>query len=79
MELSSNILCFTLHKRCGVLKNVDVINGYSILALLNSWLMILELSFAVVNGIVGWWNEQGTKKIMPIKRVWSEEECLAMR
>ena len=29
---------------------------------------------------MGWWDEPPrTKKIMPFKRVWSEEECLAMR
>jgi hypothetical protein len=39
----------------------------------------IELRCRKCNGIIGWWDEQGTKKIMPIKRVWSEEECLTMR
>ena len=29
---------------------------------------------------MGWWDEPSrTKKIMPFKRAWSEEECFAMR
>ena len=29
---------------------------------------------------MGWWDESPRrKKIMPFKRAWSEEECLAMR
>jgi hypothetical protein len=29
---------------------------------------------------MGWWDEPScAKKIMPFKRAWSEEECLAMR
>jgi hypothetical protein len=32
------------------------------------------------HGLMGWWDEPPkTKKIMPFKRAWSEEECLAMR
>lgn len=32
------------------------------------------------NGIVGWLDEPSpVKKIIPVKRAWSEEECLAMR
>ena len=38
----------------------------------------IELRCRKCNGIVGWWDAQCTK-IMPNKRVWSEEECLAMR
>jgi hypothetical protein len=29
---------------------------------------------------MGWWDEPShTTKIMPIKRDWSKEECMAMR
>ena len=32
------------------------------------------------NGIVGWIDESSpTSKIMPTKRAWSEDECMAMR
>jgi hypothetical protein len=39
----------------------------------------IELRCRKCNGIVGWWDERGTKKITPIKRTWSKDECLAMR
>ena len=32
------------------------------------------------HGLMGWWDEPShATKIMPIKRDWSKEECLAMR
>ena len=38
-----------------------------------------ELRYGRCHGLVGWWDESPrTKKIMPFKRAWSEEECLAM-
>jgi hypothetical protein len=40
----------------------------------------VELRCRSCNGLVGWWDvPSGVKKIMPFKRMWSEEECLAMR
>jgi len=40
----------------------------------------IELRCSRCHGLMGWWDEQPrTKKIMPWKRAWSEEECLAMR
>jgi hypothetical protein len=39
---------------------------------------IIELECNICNGLVGWWHSL-TKKIMPLKRKWSEEERLAMR
>lgn len=39
-----------------------------------------ELRCSRCKGLIGWWDEPPrTKKIMPFKRAWSEEECLAMR
>ncbi len=38
----------------------------------------LELKCIIYNGLIGWWDGP-TKKIMPLKRTWSEEESLAMR
>ena len=39
-----------------------------------------ELRCSRCHGLMGWWDEPSrTKKIMPFKRAWSEEECLAMR
>ena len=40
-----------------------------------------ELRCSRCKGLMGWWDEgpSRTKKIMPFKRGWSEEECLAMR
>jgi hypothetical protein len=40
----------------------------------------VELRCRSCNGLVGWWDvPSGVKKIMPFKRMWSEEERLAMR
>ena len=31
-------------------------------------------------GLMGWWDAPPrTRKILPFKRAWSEEECLVMR
>jgi len=38
----------------------------------------MELRCRICNGIFGWWIGS-TKKIRPIGRSWSEEECFAMR
>jgi hypothetical protein len=39
-----------------------------------------ELRCGRCHGLMGWYDESPrTKKIMPFKRAWSEEECLAMR
>lgn len=39
-----------------------------------------ELRCGRCRGLIGWWDEQPrTRKIMPFKRAWSEEERLAMR
>jgi hypothetical protein len=38
----------------------------------------LELKCIVCNGLIGWWDGP-TKKITPLKRKWSEDECLTMR
>ena len=38
----------------------------------------MELRCRICNGIFGWWIGS-TKKIRPIRRSWSEEECFAMR
>ena len=38
----------------------------------------LELRCIICDGLIGWWNGP-TKKIVPLKRQWSEDECLAMR
>jgi hypothetical protein len=40
----------------------------------------LELRCSKCNGLMGWWDEPShAKKIMPSKREWSEDECMAMR
>jgi hypothetical protein len=40
----------------------------------------VELRCSRCHGLMGWWDElPRTKKIMPFKREWSKEECLAMR
>jgi hypothetical protein len=31
------------------------------------------------NGIVDWWEQSSTKKLMPFKQEWSPEERLVMR
>jgi hypothetical protein len=39
-----------------------------------------ELRCSRCRGLMGWWDEPSrAKKIMPLKRTWNEEECLAMR
>jgi hypothetical protein len=38
----------------------------------------IELRCNICNGMIGWWDDP-TKKIMPYRREWSLEECLAMR
>jgi hypothetical protein len=38
----------------------------------------LGLKCIICNGLIGWWDGP-TKKIVPLKRIWSEEESLAMR
>ena len=39
-----------------------------------------ELRCSKCNGLIGVWDRQPpTIKILPFKRDWSEEECLAMR
>jgi hypothetical protein len=38
----------------------------------------IELRCHKCNGLVRWWNEDN-KKIIPLRRAWSEEESLAMR
>ena len=39
-----------------------------------------ELRCNMCNGLVGWWDEPTRiKKIMPVKRTWTEDECMAMR
>ena len=39
-----------------------------------------EFRCNICNGLVGLWDEPTRiKKIMPLKREWSKEECLAMR
>jgi hypothetical protein len=38
----------------------------------------IELRCKTCTGLVGWWHGR-TKKIMPFKRIWSDEECQAMR
>jgi hypothetical protein len=39
-----------------------------------------ELRCSRCRGLMGWWDEPSrAKKIMPFKRAWSEEECLAMK
>ena len=43
-----------------------------------------ELRCSRCHGLMGWWDDElaqarKMKKIMPFKRTWSEEECLAMR
>lgn len=37
----------------------------------------LELCI-ICDGLIGWWDGP-IKKIVPLKRKWSEDECLAMR
>lgn len=37
----------------------------------------IELRCSKCEGLVGWWDEP-SRKIIPIRRTWSEEECLAM-
>jgi hypothetical protein len=39
-----------------------------------------ELRCSRCHGLIGWWDEPShVKKIIPLKRAWTEEECLAMR
>jgi hypothetical protein len=38
----------------------------------------IVLKCIICNGLVGWWDGP-TKKIVPLKRKWSQDECLAMR
>jgi hypothetical protein len=38
----------------------------------------LDLKCIICDRLIGWWDNP-TKKIMPLKRKWSEEECLTMR
>ena len=39
-----------------------------------------EFRCNMCNGLVGWWDEPTQiKKIMPVKRTWTEDECMAMR
>ena len=38
----------------------------------------IELRCNRCNDMIGWWHDL-TKKIMPCRRAWSHEECLAMR
>ena len=38
----------------------------------------IELRCRKCNNMVGWWHIFA-EKIMPLKRPWSEEECLAMK
>lgn len=38
----------------------------------------LELKCTICDGLIGWWDRPA-KKIVPLKRKWSEEERLAMR
>jgi hypothetical protein len=38
----------------------------------------IELRCRKCKGIFRWWNED-TKKIVPLRHSWSDEECSAMR
>ena len=38
----------------------------------------LELKCIICDGLIGWWDGPA-KKLVPLKRKWSEDECLAMR
>jgi hypothetical protein len=38
----------------------------------------IELRCRKCNGMIRWWNED-SKKIIPIRRAWSDEECSSMR
>ncbi|MGI0043969.1 MAG: hypothetical protein ACRD47_09680 [Nitrososphaeraceae archaeon] len=38
----------------------------------------IELRCCKCSGMVRWWNEDN-KKIIPSRRLWSEEECSSMR
>jgi hypothetical protein len=40
----------------------------------------VELRCSKCKGLMGLWDESSqARKIMPFKRAWNEEECLAMR
>jgi len=41
----------------------------------------IELRCGICKSLIRWWDDEPpkTKKIMPFKRPWSYEECLAMR
>ena len=56
--------------------NRGIINFRSIRFMING--SRIELRCRKCNRMVGWWYTQA-KKIMPIKRLWSKAECLAMR
>jgi hypothetical protein len=40
----------------------------------------IELRCGKCNGLVTWWDERScSKKILPVNRAWSDEECQSMR
>ena len=38
----------------------------------------IQLRCRECNGVIKWWNEDN-KKIKPLRRSWSDEECSSMR
>jgi hypothetical protein len=56
--------------------NHGVINFNSVEFMIND--SRIELRCRKCNNMVGWWHIFA-EKIKPIKRAWSEEECLAMK
>lgn len=39
----------------------------------------IELQCNRFNGLIEWWQDFATKNVVPSRRAWSQEECLAMR
>jgi hypothetical protein len=39
----------------------------------------IELRCDKCNGMIGWWDDDSTKKVVPSRQAWSHKERLAMR
>jgi hypothetical protein len=66
--MTENCICHTWTSNSKIIEFVKISNSRT------------ELRCGRCHGLVGWWDEPvSNKKIMPLKREWTEEECLTMR
>ncbi len=77
------MLCFSYYNDesiCGGIKSAIVIAGLLIFKHIKFKIngSIIELKCTKCMSLIGWWQTQ-TEKIMPLKRSWSEAECMATR